>query len=356
MPTSKNPIVSKIPDFLSSRNNPDILVMGCSLPMMAIATWDAEYAKAIDSSDIDAIRRYTGAVYLEKLLNERSPSEQKLKVFNLTSAGSMASDAPLLLEKSLQSGKHPRAIIYALAPRTFLDNSVPNDTAVTQVLRKWRTTKDLLDENLSFDEKRDIFISQFWTFYRDRSDYQSFLLCYISYKLDRAPTMYAARQRQEAREALKEAQTPSNSSPCNIPASLNIKCSKDGHPAPDRLMADLAVYDVRYNPPNIKQFEKEIDHLQKFIKLCHRQKIKLFVVNMPITEQNMTLLPGDLYARYIREVSSLAARTPGTVFLDLNDGKTCNITDFTDSVHCNAVGGKKVQDRLVDSMARDNWM
>lgn len=357
MPQSKSPIVSKIPEFLSSRNNPDILIMGSSLPMLSIAMWDAEYTKTLDASDLDAVRRYTGAVYLEKLLNKRSTSGKKLKVFNLTSAGNMASDAPLLLEKSLQSGKHPRAIIYGIAPRTFLDNSFPNDTAIAEVLRKWRTIRDLLDENFSFEEKRDIFISQFWTFYRDRSDYQSFLLCYTSCKLDRAPTLYAARQREEARKALKQSRTAPNSGSGNTPPSLNLKCSTEGHPAPDRLMADLAVYNVRYNPPNLKQFEKEIGHLQEFIKLCHHQQIKLFIVNMPITEQNRALLKGDLYARYLRGVSSLAAQTPGTVFLDLNDGKTCKNNDFfLDSVHCNAVGGKKVQDRLANSMAGENWM
>ncbi len=366
MPLSRNPILSKIPTFLKSGNNPDVLVMGSSLPMMTIAMWDAEYAKAVDTKSIEKIRRYTGAVYLKELLSKKHGSD--IEVFNLTSAGAMASDASLVLEKALLCGKHPRAIIYGIGPRTFQDNTYPQVTPIAEVLTKWRTFDDLLDSELSFDEKRDVFFSQFWNYYREKSDYKSFFVNYTCYKLDRAPTIYAAQQRVAAREALKKngGSAPSSTNgaqqdPCEFETAEELfpgkrPSSPDEHQAPDKLAADLALYNVRYNPPDLKRFSKELDHLKDFISLCEREKIKLLIVNMPITQQNKNLLKNNLYGHYLKEVSTLADRSSSASFLDLNDGKTCTLSDFTDSVHCNAVGGKKVQDRLVGTLDKRNWM
>lgn len=374
MPLSRNPILSKIPEFLKSSIEPDVLVMGSSLPMMTIAMWDAEYAKSLDTSKLENIRVYTGAIYLEELLQKKYGT--KFQVYNLTSVGAMASDAALVLEKSLKCGKHPKAIIYGIGPRTFQDNTYPEFTPIAEVLTKWRTFDDLRNSELSFDEKRDVFFSQVWNYYREKSDYKSFFVNYACHKLNRAPTLYAAQQRIAARDALQKkdsnieptanesvsAESPdlcvgtADYKPQSGQLEIQKPISPHVHPEPEKLKADLALYNVRYNPPNLKRFSKELAHLDDFISLCQKEKIKLLIVNMPITSQNKSLLKDDLYELYLKEISKLASKSTIASLIDLNDGKTCTLSDFTDSVHCNAVGGKKVQDRLVGTLDKSNWM
>ncbi|MEZ4489176.1 MAG: DUF1574 family protein [Cyanobacteriota/Melainabacteria group bacterium] len=367
MPLSQNPLVSKIPRFLKEKNNPDILVMGSSLPMKAISACDHEYAHSVDNNTIEDVRRYTEARYLRdnlrSLLQEKGQDKRinDLEVYNLTIAGSMASDTKLLLSKALREHKRPRMVIYGVAPRTFMDNTVSKDekTAVWQILSKWRNLGDFVDSRLSSAERRDLMIANFWNFYRDRMDYQTFILGYACNKLDRSPTIYAAKQRAAAEAAGKDA-AESTSASAATPVTKTANSTKSAsaseqHQNPEVLQKDLALYDVRYNPPDFKQFDAQKSHLKEILSICKNKGIKLLVVAMPITEQNRALLDRTLYQRYLEEIPALTLSQGGS-FLNLDDGNTNSIADFEDSVHTNSRGGKKVHDRLVQSIKKNQWL
>ena len=110
--------------------------MGSSLPMMAIATWDDQYAKSVDSSDLKSVRTYTQAKYFKDAIKEQFNKD--VTVGNLTCVACMASDARMILEKAVYLGKKPKAIIYGIGPRSFVDNTVANagKSAVEQVISK----------------------------------------------------------------------------------------------------------------------------------------------------------------------------------------------------------------------------
>lgn len=360
LPLSRNPLVSKIPLFLHSRANPEILIMGCSLPQVSIANYDAERFKTVDATNIQLIRQYTKALYLEELLAKKGIKNQR--IFNLTSAGAMASDADLILEKSLEFGKHPKCVILGIGPRTFFDNTYPEITPVVELLEKHRSIKDLAKTDLSLEERREIILDRLWSFYRDKTDYRNFLVKYACYKVHREPTIYLAQQKAAAEKAMKgvprsKERTTNATSACNA-TSAKTWSSKTAnrHPCPKEFEADLALYNMRYNPPNYKRFETEVSGLKRLLQRCQKEGIKILIVDMPRTEENEALIEKNLLKRYKEEIQAISKGFDTASYLNLNDGKTCSIEDYIDSVHCNASGGKKVQNRLVEHIAGSQWM
>lgn len=364
MPLNQNPLVSKVPEYLTSKSNPELLVMGSSLPMMAIAHGDSQFKRKeskLDSRNLDSVRPYSKALYLTDQINQKL-KDKKIDSFNLTLAGCMASDIELLIEKALKFGKTPEVIVYGIGPRSFLDNSVDKEgkTPTWQVLSQWKSLEDVLNTNNTFQENRDIILSSFWNFYRTKSDYKTFLTGYACYKLDRSPTIYAAQQKEMAKKLIakaesevKEGVTPSQDELDKRMVGKTV--DTNGHEDPVVLKKDLALYDYRYNPPDFKQYDIQKTKLERVLSLCNRKGIRLMVVAMPITEQNKSLLDQKLYQDYLDQIPVLTAKYGGE-FINLDDGSTYNITDFEDSVHTNEKGGAKVNRKLADKITSQNWL
>jgi len=348
LPLRKNPAVSKLSNFFGSAECPEVLVMGCSLPMTAIATYDERYARSLRASDENQLRTYTRARYLEYLLQHISGSKRTQEIFNLTCVACMVSDANSLLLKVLETKTpQPKLIIYGVGPRSFVDNTIGQKTHIEQLLDTCKTSSDIADPKMSWSQRGELFISSLWKFYADRSDYRAFITSLFSDIVDRSPTVYAANQRAIA----EKAQDTEFLSSSNLQSSSGSKRRVGA----SKLELDLALYNARYNPPNFTMFEAQKTKFDQFTKLCREKKINLLVVSMPITEQNRKLLDSRLLNAYSTEVRRLSLMN-GAAFLDLTDDTTFTIADFEDSVHTNARGGKKVQDRIAAALADQDWL
>ena len=88
---------------------------------------------------------------------------------------------------------------------------------------------------------------------------------------------------------------------------------------------------------------------------CKKQGIELAIVNMPITAENKKLLNTKLYSDYLTSLVSLS-RKFDCQYLDLDKDKSFVSSDFHDSVHVNWKGGKKVQEKLVESLSSSNYL
>lgn len=344
-PLNHNPVVSKIPKFLNGKDNADVLIMGCSLPMTAIAAYDEKYIGVPKVEDVEALRTYTQARYLQSLFQQKRV--ENAKIYNLTCVGCMASDADLLLTKTLALKKKPDLIVYGIGPRSFVDNTISENTAISQVLTSWKSLPDIVDPKMSWSQRGDIIISSLWRFYSDKNDYRNFLSALSCDKTDRCPTIFAASQRYAAEKAQGKQLTmaePAEAKLEEVPGKVN-----------DKLKVDLALYNMRYNPPNFAQFEDQKIKFENFAKRCKQENIKLLVVAMPLTEQNQDLLDRKLLQKYTSELPQISQQNEAA-YLDLNDGKTFLPTDFEDSVHTNASGGKKVQDKIVGALSDKQWL
>lgn len=353
----QNPIVAKIPEFLSSNTKPDVLVLGSSLPMTAIAHWDSKFVGGIDIKDLDNVRSYTKACYLEYLIEKQC--RHKVSVANLTCVACMASDATLILSRTLDTGKMPKLVLYGVAPRDLVDNSVPEigKTPAFEVLADWKCLKDLLDSHVSSIDIRDFLISTAWYYYKVKADYRTFFIHLVCSWLNRPSSIYAAT-RENLREDGKTKVVQDYSQPSQSVAEIAAKAEnalKTKLPAityariPNLVKADLLYYDNRYNPPNFRRLNNELKHLEKMSKLCQEHGIELVVFNMPITQWNKRLISPKLYTRYKSGISDLC-RCSHTKFIDLDEGQSFIMEDFYDSAHTNYRGGKKIQDRLISAL------
>lgn len=357
LPIAENPVISKIPAFLSSKSNPEILVIGSSLPMMAIANTDKEQYNAIESNEVEAkeiaaIRVYTQARYLQKKLEEAA--KRSISLSNQTCIACMATDANVFLERVFETGKKPKLIIYGIGPRSFADNVVEKTgkTAMERVISKHRSLHDIYKKTLNLEEIRDTVLSNIWIFYGEKSGYREFLVSLACDKFDKSPTIFAAQQRAAAEKAKQSLAT---SSPPKEEVKSMAESISNSLTREEKLKADLAVYDIRYNPPNFRQFEVQKKAFGKILDSCKARNVKIVVIAMPITKENKALINPDLLARYESELPSLV-RKSGALMLRLDRDASFTATDFYDSVHTNASGGKKIQDKLVESLKRSNML
>lgn len=346
LPLDQNPVVSKIPEFFDSSIKPDALVLGSSLPMTAIAYCDYAYKGEPDASKIGQVRIYTKARYLEDNLNKLL--NKPLSIFNLSCYGCMASEAYLLLSRAVDAGRQPKYVFYGIAPRDFVDNSVPpvGKTPVYEVLADWRCVNDIFTRNLQLGQIGDLFIGCLWYYYRVKADYRTFFTAATCDLLNHPATLY------QSSTSKKTANQPSGEQG-SVCAALE---SQTKTPL-SKFDESLVEYKSRYNPPNFGRYGQELSLFKKLVQLCQEKNIQLFVFNMPVTDSNKNLLDKKLYDRYLADTSSLTEKFGGKYLnLDSPEYTTTKYAagDYLDSAHLNASGGKKLQDNLLTHLATMN--
>lgn len=331
VPLEQNPLVSKFPKFFDSTIHPEIIVLGSSLPMEAIARYDAEFSHNLDSTNLDAIRKYTGARYLEHLVEQKTGT--KASAFNLTCVACMTSDAEMILRRIIDTGRSPKVVILGMGPRDFIDNIAPaaGKTPVCQLLSSRVTLPEIFSEKRSVDDFRDLLIGQMVYIYKVRGDYKTMLTGWACDLVSHPANLFESKMSNlpPPDAALKDAVGPKKKKRSQF--------------------ADLPEWKERYSPANFKRFESEKASFKKMLANCRDKGIKVIVVNMPVTAQNKALIPDNLYDRYSQEICTLPPEY-GFEIIDLNSNPSFTTSDFYDSAHLNAGGGKKVQDILVSSV------
>ncbi|MCC7528249.1 MAG: hypothetical protein IT342_06990 [Candidatus Melainabacteria bacterium] len=337
VPLEQNPLVSKLPAFFDSKERPQLLVLGSSLPMEAIARYDAEYTGSFDEKNLNAVRKYTGARYLEHLIAQKNGSS--VTAFNLTCVACMASDAELILRRVVEAGRAPQIVVFGIGPRDFIDNIVPaaGKTPVCQLLSNRITLSEIFSQTRSPDETRDLFIGQLVYPYKVRGDYRTMLTGWACDLFSHPADLFESQQLAK----LSQKQMPMHAAKSASESTRRIA------PKPPQF-ADLPEWKERYLPANFERFEKEKASFQNMLAICKKNGIRMIVVNMPITKENRKLIPEKLYARYQNEICKMPAKF-GDEFIDLDANDAFQLSDFYDSAHLNAQGGKKVQDLVVSS-------
>lgn len=340
LPLDQNPVVSKIPEFFDSSIKPDALVLGSSLPMTAIAYCDYQYAGEPDATKIGQVRVYTKAHYLQDHLNRLL--KEPINVFNLSCYGCMASEAYLLLSRAIDDNRKPAYVFYGIAPRDFVDNSVPaiGQTPVYEVLADWRCVNDIFSRNLNPIEIGDLCIRRLWYYYRVKADYRTLLTALSCDFLNHPATLYQASQQVTAKE---EIAVPHAGSICTALEAKPDSASK-------RFNDNLTEYKSRYNPANFQRYAEELSYFQKLTKLCQDKNVKLIVFNMPLMDSNKRLLDTKLYQNYLTDTAKATKQSGGT-YIDLDTPGVYSQNDFIDSAHLNATGGKKLQDNLLKQLS-----
>jgi hypothetical protein len=349
-------IAYKAEQLKSMPNSPDILVLGSSLPMSAIKYADtladlpgllAFEAKA-KAVGLNPFQSYCGAKYLESTLAKTSGV--KASAFNFTCAACMVSDAYLILKQACAEGKAPKIIFYGIAPRDFVDNLVPEvgTTPSFTVLANATTLPERLTwqtpPNLAFD----LVVSSLSQYCRDRSNWKMLCMDWASRIFDHPVNLRDSDNQSANNKSIdsNSQKTDMATGESQLPGlSRNLAA---GNSALQEFRMDedhLRDYRKRYNPANFARLKQETAYFAKLLDLCRQNKIVCVVINMPITDINRTMIPPDIYKKYVTQVLSLPSEY-GAEMIDLDSPRDFVQGDFLDSVHTNPRGGKKLLDKL----------
>jgi len=322
---------------LDSSGPPPVVFIGSSLIIAPLWSTDVKHGYFFK----DCMLHHQSRVLQETLQKDGIDAP----VVSLATAGQFVSDTYLIIDKFIagaKDGKKPLALIYGVAPRDFMDDTT-GGLALTSVFDELVQINDLPKVSRlflsTFDEKEDFILNRSVYLYRKRGRYQN------KFK-DSFEKAVARTMHDPARIA---AVGPGNDGPADPLAGFLM-----GNNRSDIWAKSLDEYSRRYKFFNQQQFDKQKECFKSVVALCRDHNIKLYVVAMPITEDNRKLMPKELYGSYIQclRTTTAEAHVP---FLDLqSDGQYKN-SDFYDTVHLNGIGGERflaTMSKLVEEDAR----
>jgi hypothetical protein len=111
-------------------------------------------------------------------------------------------------------------------------------------------------------------------------------------------------------------------------------------------------YMDRYKNPDQKLYATQFRFLERIIGKCKKENIKLILVQMPITQDNVQILKPAHYTKYKDDLARVSADNK-IALLDLCKFEQYDRSDYRDTVHLNGYGGKKFVDNLVSALSSD---
>jgi len=351
---NQNFLVAKLPPCLASHSNPEVLLLGSSLVLVPSVRCDDSFYNRKTRYDRwyyrNVIDEYTKADFFQDALAKSSGRQRS--VLDLAVAASIMSDQYLILKKYLDSGKSPNMIVLGIAPRDFLDNlrQDPEKTPTYSILADLTCIKDLMDQKRSKEAISNFAFGYFSDVYKNRGDYKTFIAGLASRVSGHPVDLYQATQ-----------ETAKAKEPDTVDANLIaepkvdsgvLDSSKPMYVARPNNLFDLKEYRRIYLPVNNQVFKLQMGYLDKFLALAQSHDIPVALVQMPVTKENLALLPDEIKVRYDRKVRELATKYDAKVFT--SEGRlTFNTDDFEDSVHLNTKGGTRLFKLVAEDIGRD---
>ena len=327
--------------FRKQPERPQVVLLGSSLMMAALHGGDATYSNAPQN-----VTLHHKANYLEALLAQKT--HQPVNTFAFAIGGQMVSDAYAISSTILRGDRKPETIVYGVAPRDFMDNMLASP-ASTETFRYMNHLGGLADEALparsTFWEKVEYGVERLSFLYDHRNDFvylqnkyaRGILATAIGVKdLDYVHTPFPLRK-------IAMAQLPEDT-------GVNEIMILPYNPQRDKYEDNTPEYRSRYRSFNKKKFDTQLSFLDKLGNLCKQEGINLVLVNMPITPQNVALMPPGLYDSYLSSLKT-ACTTYGAQIVDLNQPQVFRQDCFADSVHLNGHGGKVFFEQLANRLA-----
>lgn len=354
--------------FMVSPAKPDVLVVGSSVALCASFCAD-QTLKKLDNDDKN---KYTDALFLKEQLKEKSG--QDLECRTVATAGAMASDAWMLVSKSIEFDKKPKILVYETVSRDLFDASMPQigDTPVYRALASLhpeskntllpKPVVDALDYiyrspfvtalNITFADTRfltdpqrlgfcvDSIVSSLSYAYKSRAENRNWLTQKFCALLNRKSSLYESMQAEMVKRKERDLYAP-----LNAPATASSNASSN---APAN--ATLNAYQVDSRPQE-KRYADELVYFEKLLKLCKKNNIELVVVFLPVGPDYGAKIPPALVKRYPADSLAIAKRH-GIRAVDLSMSPAFTKADFTDHVHLNIPGAVKLTNIVTDDLIK----
>lgn len=324
-----------VKDFRQQKTAPDIVFLGSSLMMAALYGGDATYLNAPQEIISHHYSRYCQDLLLKS-------TGRSFHTFAFCIGGQMASDAYVIAAGMLKGQKKPGTIVYGIAPRDFMDDTMPSP-ASSETFHYLERVSDLKDVALSarqsFWDRIDYYLNQASFIYGHRQDFLYLQQNFVTLLLRR----FGICQNDQIKTLLPlrkfaMLQLPEDFGPHDV--------FEDPYNPALKYPDNTQEYKARYAYFNHKFFADQLTYLQRLMAVCQARHIQLLLVNMPVTQGNMQLMPAGFYKAYIDAVES-ASRHNHNRFIDLNSPALFLPQYFADTVHLNGRGGMVFVRQLV---------
>jgi hypothetical protein len=300
---------------------------------------------------LDALLHWRSQYFEYKL---RAMLGEKVTTASFVIGGEMASDAYAIYSAMLAKGTVPKTIIWGVAPRDFLDATFPEpeDSHIVQYMSQITGDNDLLKTgNMPLWMRVDKTLASVSSIYARRAQYLSAVRSAVSERLSSclpgptgAPTtgprggsagsfnVYRAKYLDD--NAPGEWQTkPYGQKPLtNADNSLE--------------------YRQRYQPFKESVLAKQLGFARELLHQAKERGTHVILVNMPLQQKNLDLLPAGVYATYLQDLQ-VTANEGGAQLIDFNKKDLFKASDFADPVHLNGIGALKFFNYLSEHWQKD---
>ncbi|HMY55229.1 MAG TPA: hypothetical protein PK671_19870, partial [Candidatus Obscuribacter sp.] len=245
------------------------------------------------------------------------------------SPGNLASDYEKLVAAMLDRPptKQPKLILLTYSYRDFFDNLAQSDENASPVAKM-----------LTYTRERGHFLPDCRKLFSGAA-LEETATCLLHHKrhLHSVAALFRTTLAKQAEQLRKTylVQTPKQ----------NTR-SETAIPKLDR-QTDMKVYKTRYQPLNEIRWHSQLQALERLLYNCRQRNIPVAMVNMPVTDANLSLLPSEMKGKWQAPIRTLAKKH-GAALKDFDEADAAGVTDtdFADSVHLNQDGARKFADRL----------
>jgi len=327
-------------EYLQEQHRPAVVLLGSSLLMHPVSRTDADML----GEDLDYVHHHR-SLYMESLLAKRLEIREG-SCFNFALPGGMMSDDYIVARALFGGQRKPKLIVLGLSLRDFIDNGVhcAGATPAFRYLKRFTSVDDLMP----------LAMPELW----QRFDYAVGKAFYLWGKKLEMQVALSEKVKQRLAPLMARFCSPSQIDKLdparNMPSNLRAEVEEGmfivkAH-QPYSWEDNSREYRKRYRTGNDKQFAIQAEFLEKLMALCHAQDIRVLIVNMPLTQTNLALMPAGSYRHYLC-VLDQASRRWHSRFVDLSMDSRFQRADFYDTAHMNSSGGQKLIEAIVGQIA-----
>jgi len=345
-------IFSAVTDAPMGLPKPNVVIFGSSLVVATVNDGDA----ATLGEEIDGTTHHRSITLERALADAKNPSSAPLTQ-SYAIGGQMASDAYAIFH-TLYNGTDPivknrflppDVIVWGIAPRDLMDATFldPYSSTTVAYLDKLKFNHDSLgSRGFSFWRKMEG-VGDRMIYSYDQREHFVVLQKKVMYGLLGIMGIVPAKDMgtvKTPQELLRIARR-------ELPEDNGLRqwMVKPQTGPITQFEDNSKEYTSRYNPFKQKLFDLQVSYLEKFLAMANEHNIRVLLVNMPLTPDNLNLIPAGKYQTYLDTVKKTAAAN-NAVFVDYNDGKQFPREYFNDPVHLNGYGSQRFFRKVADDI------
>ena len=310
-------------EFKALPNKPTVVLLGSSLVMFPF--WSMDMARH-PAQMVDMFHHH-GSEALEESM--RAGGFKDPHVFSFAIFGQMVSDAYIYVSEFLRDEKKPEYLIYGIAPRDFSDSDLSSPMTTN-------TFKRLVNLD-NFAQYANLYLPGF----QERLDFILGRVCYFY--------GHRARLQQEVNKGIEKAYIFTHIHPPEPKTNFASAGFMLFGGLKERWKSSEMEYQRRYKDIAERDLSVQMGFLKRLVDVSRERKIKLIVVNMPLTEVNRNILPAGFYQKFRNDVATVCAQ-PGVKVVDIGDSKDFKDADFWDTAHLGPTGGMKILPKVLPAL------